>query len=183
MTNPLVYLDTETTNLNPRTGDVIEVAWAVDDGPIRVCVFPHSLVSADPAAFRVNGYYDRALDRYATAAGYPPAEVKAPCMVRDLIRDLTGATIVAENYGFDAAFLHAKLGFEPWHHRKIELSTAAMIVFNLDRPEGIAKTADRLRGEGFVIPVPDHTAAGDVAALRACYTALRDLRPDYLSFD
>lgn len=168
--NNLVYLDCEATHLDTRIADTIETAWAVNGGPIKVLRFPHTLDSADPEALRVNCYHERDYGNPATWAYPEDVEV--------LRRDLSGATIVAENYGYDLALLLRKLGHEPWHHRKVELSSVAMTVFNLDRPEGMAKTADRLRGFGFDVPVPDHSAGGDVACLRACYTALRVIRDE-----
>lgn len=166
----LVYLDTETTGLNTRLHDTIEVAWAVDAGPVNRLVFPHTLDHADPKALEINGYWDRGLDTYAAASANPFTRLQS-----GFIRDLTGATVVAENYGFDLAMLVRKLGFEPWHYRKIELSSVAMTVFNLDRPESMHKTAERLRDRGLEIPKSDHTAEADVECLRACYMALRDV--------
>jgi DNA polymerase-3 subunit epsilon len=173
-TNALVFLDTEFTNLDPRLGDLLEAAWAVNHEPIQATVFDHSLEHADPEALRINRYYERGLDRFAIAPGQTTYGITDP--QRRLIRDLSGSTIVAENYGIDVAKLLGKLGFEPWHYRKIELSSVAMTVFDLDRPEGQAKTAARLRDLGYDIPEADHTAEADVECLRACYKALRSER-------
>lgn len=167
MNNHLVYVDCESTQLDTRLADIIEAAWAVEDNPVTVIRFDHSLLHADPAALRINRYFERDLDRH-NSDGRGVTDLH-----RQLIRDLYGSTIVAENYGFDCALLMRKLGFEPWHYRKIELSSVAMTVFDLDRPEGLDKTATRLRDRGHTIPDNDHTAAADVECLRACYTALR----------
>lgn len=177
----LVYVDTEFGNLDPRLGDTFEVAWAVDDGPVKYLPFLHTRQHATAEALRINGYWERGLDRYCTdnvlESGVPmvrQADLNA------FVRDLTGATIVAENYGIDCAKLLTKLGFEPWHYRKIEVSSVAMLVFDLDRPEGLVKTAGRLRDAGYDIPENDHTAVADVLCLRACYEALRAIRLDGL---
>lgn len=164
---PCVYLDTETTGLNTRLHDTVEVAWAVDDGPVHRFVFPHTLEHADPKALEINGYWERGLDS-------PAANGLSWDLHRQLIQDLTGATVVAENYGFDLAMLNRKIGFEPWHYRKIELSSVAMTVFNLDRPESMRNTTARLLEHGYNIPDGDHTAEADVECLRACYLALRE---------
>lgn len=76
----------------------------------------------------------------------------------------------------DTRFLLFKLGFEPWHYRPIELSSVAMTVFDLDRPEGIRHTANRLRDLGFTVTEHDHTAQADLECLRDCDKALRHLR-------
>lgn len=184
-TKPLTecFLDAETNSLDTRTGDVIEVAWAINRGPIHSLVFPHTLAFADPVALKINGYFDRGLDRWCTDHGQIPRGSMDAAMTAtpmDLIRDLTDATIVAENYGFDCAMLLRKLGFAPWHYRKVEMSSVAKTVFGLRHPEGLAETANRLRDRGYDIPVPDHTARADVAALRACYYALNTERSKML---
>lgn len=174
MTTNLVFLDTEFTNLDPRLGDVIEAAWAVGDGPVKSTVFNHTLQHASKEALEVNRYYERGFDRYCTDSGLQTSTHPAPVdKVRQLGRDITGATVVAENYGIDVAVLARKIGYEPWHYRKVELSSVALIVFDLDRPEGLVKTAGRLRDLGYEIPENNHTAAADVECLRACYNALR----------
>lgn len=175
-----VYLDGETTGLSPDLHDLFELAWAVDDGPIQEIQFLHTLRNADPAALLLNGYYNRGFERFCTD-NRTAIEVTSVYTTHGLIRDLTGLTIVAENYGFDCAFLGRKLGFEPWHYRKVELSSVAMTVFGLEAPEGLSKTAGRLRDLGYEIPQNDHTAAADVATLRACHVALTDMRDQLLA--
>lgn len=56
-----------------------------------------------------------------------------------------------------------------------------MTVFGLAAPEGLNRTADRLRDKGYEIPVNDHTAAADVATLRACHRALTEIRDRFLA--
>lgn len=173
MDNNLVFIDTETTSLDVSKGQVIEVAWAVNDGPVVSRVLPHTLAFADPKALEVNRYLERGLG--------DPAVWTTRVKAHDAMREaFTGATVVAENYGFDCSFLDYKVfGGEPWHYRKIELSTISMILFNIDRPAGMYDTRNRLIEAGYIIPEGDHSAAGDVACLQACYYALRDLRNRY----
>lgn len=170
--NPLVYVDTEFTNLDPRLGDLIEAAWAVEDDVTQETYFDHTLEYAQPEALEVNRYFERNLDRFAVAPGETGRGLTD--QQRKLIRDLRGATIVAENYAIDCAKLLTKLGFNPAHYRRIELSSVAMTVFDLDRPQSQVKTADRLRDLGYDIPEATHKALDDVECLRACYKALRD---------
>jgi DNA polymerase III alpha subunit (gram-positive type) len=173
-TTTLVFLDTETTGLDKLRSDVIEAAWAVESGPVHSIEFPHTLVGANPEALKINRYFERLLDNMCTdnmmQSSLPSHRQSTYTKLKE---DLTGATIVAENYGFDTAMLLRKLGYEPWHYRPIELSTIAMVAFDLDRPESLHKTAKRLRDEGFEIPMADHSARADVECLRACYTVLR----------
>lgn len=160
----LVFLDTETTGLDPALHEVWEIAWAVDGGLIQTRLLPHSLDTADPKALDLNGYWDRGYDVPTS----PAADV-------DLKAILTGATIVGSNPAFDTAFLRARWGVAPWHHRLLAVESMAFAVLRYDVPKGLAGVAADLRELGHDIPEPDHTAAGDVATLRAVFRALRQV--------
>ncbi|MEB0161226.1 hypothetical protein, partial [Pseudomonas sp. AH2 (2023)] len=77
MTQPttLVFLDLETTGLDPKKHDIWEAAWAVGEtGPIKHSFLEHDLHGLDPGAAKVNGYFER----YApptTPGGYANAEL------------------------------------------------------------------------------------------------------------
>jgi DNA polymerase-3 subunit epsilon len=159
----LVFLDTETTGLDPAHHEVWEVAVAIDDKPIiQVYQLPHSLRTADPQALSLNGYWGRANVNRATDA--------YDLELRDL---LAGATIVGSNPAFDTAFLRARWGIAPWHHRLLAVESMAFAVFGYETPKGMAAIADDLRDKGHDIPEPDHTAAGDVSTLRAVFYGIR----------
>lgn len=168
MTRPLVFLDTETTGLHPSEAQVWEIAYAVDDGPILTSLVDHSPPYLDEptlAAMRVNGYVNRWV---------PPADE----IVRDNRKDwechlqkaLAGATLVASNPSFDAAFLSKRWRTAPWHHRMLDISAYAMGVMGWDELPGLAKIA-----EVCGVKQPDHTAAQDVATLRECFYRLHDV--------
>lgn len=161
---PLVFLDTETTGLDVNKHDVVEVAWAHAGGPIHALILEHDIKAASPQALSVNGYYARGLDR---------AQVATDDELDWLERDLDGATIVGSNPAFDARFLEKALGWAPWHYRLVNVAEGAMWLFGWDRPKGLKDVMEALRARGHEIPIPDHTAAGDVAATRAIYDALR----------
>lgn len=161
----LVFLDTETTGLDPERHEVWEIAWAISDGPVLSSILPHSLATADPEALALNRYWER----------FPGGVVaEDPGLDPFLRKQFTGATIVGSNPAFDTAFLRARWGVAPWHHRLIAVESMAFGIFGYDRPKGLAAVAADLRERAHEIPEPDHTAAGDVSALRAVYTALRD---------
>ena len=151
----LIYLDTETTGLDPHQHQVWEIAWAVDHGPVNVMQVRHSLDQADVVALRINKYVDRWTE---PAAGALEARLQ---------KILKGATLVCSNPSFDEAFLRERWREAPWHHRKIDIATYAMPALGLDRPVGLAQIAERLG-----LRAPDHTAEGDVLTLRACYVEL-----------
>lgn len=154
----LVFLDCETTGLDPERHEIWEIAWAVDDGPIRQHFALHSLIGSDPKALEIGRYNRRWTGHYF------------PGLDDTLQRVLYGATVVGSNPAFDTAMLRARWGYAPWHHRLLDVATYAMPAMGVDRPQGLAAVADFLG-----IDAPDHTAAGDVRTLRACWSALTDL--------
>ena len=158
----LVFLDTETTGLDPNRHEIWELAYAVEHTPIESAVVAHSLRHADPTALTMNGYPERG-DRLAFNLSVEDRCRKA----------LDGATLVAANPSFDAAFLRARWGVTPWHHRLWDIEAYAAGVLGWDSLKGMKGIAETLRDMGHDIPQPDHSAAADVAALRASFYTLR----------
>ena len=167
----LVFIDTETTGLDPRIHQPYEVAFWREHDPEPISAFlRHDLNLADPKALEIGGYWDRRADEAL-------AESPAPTISRSTLFDaLSGATLVGSNPGFDAAMLTRFLGTAVWHHRHINVAEGAMWVFGADRPMGLSDAANQCREQGFPIPRPDHTAVGDVRTTRAVYEALREIR-------
>lgn len=153
----LVFLDTETTGLDPARHEVWEIAYAVDEGPVLSAVVPHDLGGADPKALRLNGYLDRI-----------QGSRHVPYYERRLISTLKGATVVGANPAFDTDFLRRRWGRAPWKHRLIDVEAMAYGILRLDEPVGLARLADMLG-----VQQPDHTAATDVLVLRDVYARLR----------
>lgn len=157
-----VYLDTETTGLDPNRHQVWEIAYAVDDEPIQSSFVAHDPVTADPQALRMNGYLER--------AGYALDLFGSLIFETKLREALDGATLVAANPAFDAAFLRARWGVTPWRYRMLDVEAYAMGALGWDEPRGLRDIAAELG-----IDAPDHTAAKDVAVLRECHRSLRKL--------
>lgn len=163
----LVFLDLETTGLDPLRHSVWEIAWAVEDEPISSALVAHQIVTADPEALNMNGYYDRQQPSIS-----PRAAIQAELMMR---RDLRGATVVGSNPAFDTAFLRNRWGDAPWHYRLFDIAAYAAGVLRHPAPQGLSSIADQMRDRGFTIPIPDHSARGDVDTLRACFRALQSV--------
>lgn len=165
MSRKTVFLDSETTGLDETKHEVWEVAWAVGNGEIQSGMLTHCAAFVEPEASLVNRY-DR---RFVS----PDHDVCVQTE-KDLRRDLHGSIIVGANPDFDKRFLQARWGrWAEWHYRSIDVESMAITALDLDRPPGMFTIWQELVQRGFLIPEPDHSAAGDVASLRAIYNALR----------
>lgn len=161
----LIYLDIETTGLDPLIHDVVEIAFAVDNGPIHSGVVEHSLEDADLKALEINQYYERGLCNVVVDSDFEHSFREA----------VHGCTIVGANPAFDTSFLRVRWGCAPWKYRLLDIEAYAVPVLGFTVPKGLAAISDELRKQGFDIPEPDHSAEKDVEALRACHTALGSL--------
>lgn len=177
MTDRLVYLDTETTGLNPMIHDAWEVAWAVDDGPVLTTLLGHGLATADPTALAINQYYARTADKLVRIDRFDRKDYRYyPKETREseLHEALHGATIVGANPAFDAAFLQQRWGCwgnAPWKYRMLDIESYAAAVFDLEVPIGLGNIAARLG----IDQAAAHTADDDVLVLRECHLKLREI--------
>ncbi|MGH1563062.1 3'-5' exonuclease [Mumia sp. DW29H23] len=170
---PIVAIDCETTGLDPDRHDVFEVAYqrlGLDEEPTTVWL-SHSLADASPRALRINRYADRwpyGTTEPTTNGGdgsWPTTSTL------DLRRAIDGAHILGANPAFDVAFLQKRLKVATWHHRLIDIEAYAMGFFGWSLPRGLRDIADEFAQLGHDIPAPDHSAAGDVRTLVACWQA------------
>ena len=174
----LAFVDVETTGLDPDVHQVWEIALALDDGPIDAWKVAHHLHGADPEALAVSKYHERLgrtfsdLDPRGNAADALLSEA-SEAFEQTVFDALAGATLVGANPAFDAAFLRARWGSAPWHYRLLDVEAYAMGALGYDHPQSLTTITKDLRARGFDIPVPDHSAAADVAATRAAFYALR----------
>ena len=162
----LVYIDTETTGLDPERHEVWELAYAIEAGPIKSGVLWHSLRHADPEALAMNGYWDR-------TKGVDPEACST--LEIDARNALDRATLVGANPAFDTAFLRARWGVTPWRYRLFDIETYAMPWLRVDEPIGLAAIAVRMNAAGHEIDPPQHDAHGDVRTLRQVHLMLRHL--------
>lgn len=187
----VIFVDTETTGLDPERHEVWEIALIEEDGTEhewRMKPLPMHLPKADPAALRINRFYQRALeggDRY-----WSP---DSPSFIAAEVALLTaGAHLVGAVPSFDAAFLERFLrarGFAPaWHYHLIDVETLAVgyIAHQYEKATGGRQTADRVRavlgppwssyslGNLLRVPPPEpqHTAIADARWARAMYLAV-----------
>ncbi len=102
----VAFIDTETTGLDPRVQEVIEVAIILEkpNGTLEewcTKVRPTRLEAADAYALKVNGYNAHP-ELWASAPTFPE-------IVGELTRRLDDTVLVGHNVGFDLDFLQEGL--------------------------------------------------------------------------
>lgn len=167
-----LFLDIESTGLDYTRHETTELAWAVNDGPIKTLRIPHIGVTADPKALEVSRYHERDL-------GNPLLWATAEELQEAYDNDFIGKTLVGANVRYDSRMLEKVFGYmspgEPWHYRIFEFASWASGVLGAELPLGMSGIYSALTNLGYTIPKPDHSAAGDVEAMRASYYTLCEL--------
>lgn len=153
-----VFVDIETTGLNPDEHGILEVAYAIGLGEIKTLYpahIPDILGNASPKALEVNGFLDRFKGDESGAWIDVPAEFADVDLVRDsggqqyqawlnlpkpsedyewdeFAHAIRGKTPVGANVEFDVEFIRDFFAPEPlgWSHRKVTLGTMAMAAAN-----------------------------------------------------
>lgn len=172
----VVFVDTETTGVDPDRHNVWEIALVGDFGS-RLYVRSSDMVDleyADPTALRINGFYDRIV---IPGAG---DRIKLPndrTMALEIARLTAGKHLAGIVPGFDATFIAKFLlgsGIAPaWHYQTIDVEVMAAGVLGLEPPydtEQVVRLLNHpaltaLAGEG------KHTAMGDARFAAGMYNA------------
>ncbi|WP_289008371.1 3'-5' exonuclease [uncultured Thermomonospora sp.] len=172
----VVFVDCETTGLDPDRHEIWELALIVDDEE-HVWTVSVDLSKADPGALRVSRYYERLWFSERKTLAPTPFEVAAQVCYLTCNRTLVGI-----NPAFDAAFLTRFLrrrGYVPaWHYHVIDVKAVAAgwLMGRHPKVPGMNppwSTDDLARGlhlspEGF----DRHTALGDARLAKAMYEAV-----------
>lgn len=175
MTNRYCYVDTETTGLDEERHGIWELAYAIDEEEVQSSVVSHSLVNADDVALEVGNYWQR---MYTEPFSSHEATIWEGATKHRLFDHEDTLYIVGANPGFDIRFLLKRWGSLPFHHRPIDIETYAMAALGpivSDEPvvpQGLHAICETLRSLGWDIPLPDHSAGGDVTATRTAFKAL-----------
>lgn len=168
---PLAFIDTETTGLDPRLQEVIEVAVILEkpDGTLEewcTKVRPTRLETAEPYALKVNGY-EAHPELWATAPTFPE-------IVSELARRLDDTILVGHNVGFDLDFLQEGLiragSKVRLAHRKLDTYTLA---YEHLAPEGLESLSlDAVCSFLGISNEGHHTALVDARRCRAVWHTL-----------
>lgn len=173
MVRAKLFLDLETTGLDPDLHEAWEIAWAFDLEPVQSSFLPHGGRVRDREADVVNHYLERCP---AMVKGWlRGVKSEAESRLLDRVRMLQPTIVSASPSAVDVPFLRARWRETPWHHRVIDISTYAMPILGHAEPQGQWQIASELREAGFDVPLPDHSAGADVESLRACYYLLEAL--------
>lgn len=168
----LVFIDTETTGLNSRKHEVIEIAWIVTTPDAETVIetfagrmLPEHIETAEPRALEINGY---TLEKWKAGPVSARGEVAAA-----LHKATMNSILVGHNVSFDEGFVSALMLKEAvvpaWHYHKVDTAAMAWPAFATGKLTGVSldKVCAFL---GIAQPVK-HEAAADVASCRAAYRA------------
>jgi DNA polymerase-3 subunit epsilon len=166
----MVWLDTETTGLNPDKNDIIEFAGLREDTleTLHLKVYPERPENAHPRALEVNGYTREKWDEAGA--------IEMASAIPQIAKFLEGAILAGQNVSFDENFIKATMRRHDVETRigyhKLDVATLALIRL---RPLG-AKSVSL----GYVCDVLGisnegaHTALADVHRARLAYYTLLD---------
>lgn len=160
----LVFVDTEYDRLDTKTANVVEAAFALEDGPVRCGIPPHTIDGAEPKALEINRYFERDLGDRARWDRH---------LVDELATAAAGNTVVAANPRVDAEVLSRIIGYEPWHYRLCDVESAAFLLLGFEQMPGLREIKEKLVSLGYRVPTPDHSAGGDVETLREIFRILQ----------
>lgn len=195
-----VYLDLETTGLNPNRNSIWEVGLVTDNNEEYSYILEltgHERGSADSMALAVGHYYERALPKqrqWDVGIDRPPPNTLVTVEDVDYItvdhrKDLAAflAEVIATSHvvgavpSFDARFLDGFLRdyeYPPaWHYQLVDVEALAAGKLGLQPPW---KSKDLYRALGIdPTAFDEHTALGDARMAKAVYERVFDLSPSY----
>ena len=176
----VVFLDTETTGLDPDRHEVWDVAIIEEDGtPHQWHLKPQHLTTADPNALRLTSFYER-VDRWTPADNVTPSGWSIHRTASWEIALMTaGRHLVGAVPSFDAAFLARLLhdnGHTPaWHYHLVDVEALAAGKLGIAPPWDSHELSRRMGIADDYLFLLDgveygkHTALGDAAWARLMY--------------
>lgn len=182
----VVFVDIETTGLNPGYHDIWEVALIVDEEEFTWQMIP-DLTRADSGALRVSRFYERANKAVAAENWDNPQTVAGKVAVLTANRHLVGA-VPSFDAGFLSRFLHRQGFRDAWHYHLIDVEALAIGYLwgihdmesdeirraGIDTATGLPWDSEALSRVLGVDPdkFDRHTALGDARWAKAIYEAV-----------
>ena len=186
MTQPFLFLDTETGGLDPRSHSLLSLGLVVGDGP-RIVNSLEILVKHEPYVVSGGGMKVNRIDlvRHSESALAPGVAMT----VLDVFLDqhfphrCQPIILAGHNVGFDQAFLKVFLegrgqAMEPrFSHRVVDTHSIAAALRDAGRlPMGDLSSTGLFAHFGIVVPeAKRHTALGDALATFELYWKLTEL--------
>ena len=158
----LIYVDCETTGLNSREDELVELTYAVEDSEPKTLYF--GVKKVPEFIDNMIGFTARGISGLKSD-GYDLSRFTA------LARD---NTMVSANPPFDQSFLMDNYLWS-FHYRMLDIESFAMAKLNLDFVPGMEDIYNLLTERGYALTKPDHTSYNDVMALREAHRILRKL--------
>lgn len=160
MTRELIFVDTESTGLDPNEDALVELSYATLDSDIKTLYF---------GVKEVSDFIDELI-------GFTKRGIRGLTSTTQEIQEFltlsADNTMVAANPAHDKGFLEA-FGLWRFHYRMLDIESYAFALLGLDEVPSMKNIYDLL-SDYTDLPEPDHSSAGDVAAMRAAYIYMRD---------
>jgi DNA polymerase III alpha subunit (gram-positive type) len=161
MIRDFVFVDCETTGLDPKTDKLVELTYARNDGPLITLYF--GVTEVPEFIDNLTKFTERGV------ANEPKASEMDMMIFETILRD---QTMVSANPAFDKAFLEEN-GLWTGHYRVLDIEAYAMAKFNLDFVPSMKNIFDMLTERGYKLTTPDHSSYNDTKALREAFNILR----------
>lgn len=168
----IVFVDTETTGLDPDRHEIWEVGLITPDGKERLWWLPVDEGRADAYALKISGFYERRAEgSQQVAATKPSLDVFAA----QFSRLTAGAHLAGAVISFDEErlrkLLRANGACPRWHYHLVDVEAYAAGKLGMEPPWDSEElsTAVGVDPETF----DRHTALGDARWAKAIYDAVR----------
>jgi DNA polymerase III epsilon subunit-like protein len=171
-TSNVVFLDTETTGLDPDRNEIWDLAF-IRDGKEYEYKFSPDLTRADPIALKIGHFYERT----ANLADEPRSSSSdARYLAEGIAHLLYGRHIVGACPSFDDAFLKRFMlvngqARSTWHYHLIDVETLIAGRLGIEPPWKSDELSQKI---GIEPPSDDerHTAIGDARWVKQMYEAV-----------